>query len=117
MKLFVYGTLKKGEYNHKCLENSTYVDDAMLEGYTLYDTGYGYPAAVEKKSSRIMGEVYELSKEDYKYIRSMELGAGYSEIDLGDFIIYTYPKERIKHLCNAKEIGQRWGRKHNAKVF
>ena len=117
MKLFVYGTLKKGEYNHSYLKHSKYIDEAMLSGYTLYNTGYGYPAAVEKEGGHITGEVYEVSDQEYKYIRSMELGAGYNEEDLGDFIIYTYPKERIKHLCNAKEIGQRWGRKHNAKVF
>ena len=117
MKIFVYGTLKQGEYNHKCLKNSTYIDDAMLKGFTLYDTGYGYPAAVEEEYSCITGEVYEVSEQDYKYIRSMELGAGYDEIDLGEFIIYTFPKERIKHLYNAKKIGKSWGWKDNAKIF
>jgi len=110
MKLFVYGTLKRGEYNHHCLSNSTYISDAKVEGFTLYDTGYGYPAAVEKEHSCITGEIYETSKEDFRCIRSMEFGAGYDSIDLGEFIIYTFPKERIKHLYNAKEIGRAWGK-------
>ena len=117
MKLFVYGTLKKGFYNHGWLKDSKFLCEASICGYTLYDTGYGYPAAVEEDYSCIAGEIYELSKEDYKYIRSMELGAGYDEIDLGDFIIYTYPKERMKHLYNAKEIGKYWGWKSDAKIF
>ncbi|MGN1033026.1 MAG: gamma-glutamylcyclotransferase, partial [Intestinibacter sp.] len=43
LKLFVYGTLMKGEHNHHFMKNTCVVGDAVASGYTLYDTGYGYP--------------------------------------------------------------------------
>ena len=62
-KVFTYGTLMKGQRNHFYVENSTYLGDAVLDGYGLYDTGYGYPAAVMLPDSRVYGEIYEVDGE------------------------------------------------------
>jgi gamma-glutamylaminecyclotransferase len=61
MKVFVYGSLKKGFYNHGLLSESTFIDNAMtLPKYTMYDLG-GYPAIVEMGDTPIFGEVYEVN--------------------------------------------------------
>lgn len=59
--VFVYGTLKKGQPRHEILidGNAEFVDEAVLEGYEMYDTGY-YPGIVEGKGV-IYGEVYKVS--------------------------------------------------------
>ncbi len=62
-RVFTYGTLMKGQRNHFYVADSTYLGDAILEGYGLYDTGYDYPAAVAMADSRVYGEVYEVNEE------------------------------------------------------
>jgi gamma-glutamylcyclotransferase (GGCT)/AIG2-like uncharacterized protein YtfP len=64
MKVFVYGTLKKGFHNHRCLEGATFVKEAVLNfPVRMYDTG-GFPiilpASENKPGYFPTGEVYEL---------------------------------------------------------
>jgi len=109
MKLFVYGTLKKGFYNYGWLKDSKFLSDYTIPDFTLYDTGYGYPAAAEKENHIVEGELYEIDSETYKNIRSMEIGAGYEEQTLlGDIKLFIYTQNRIDTLYNKKEIGKRW---------
>ena len=61
-KVFTYGTLMNGQRNHHYVEDSTYLGDAVLEGYGLYDTGCGYPAAVMMQNRKVCGEVYEVDE-------------------------------------------------------
>lgn len=61
-KVFTYGTLMKGQRNHFYLADSEYLGEATLDGYVLYDTGYGYPAAVARQGSKIHGELYEVDE-------------------------------------------------------
>lgn len=62
MKIFVYGSLMKGEGNHSLLDNeySTYIGKAVTKrGFTLYDLG-GFPGMVEKGNDAIVGEIYDI---------------------------------------------------------
>ena len=61
-KVFTYGTLMQDQRNHFYVEDSTYLGDAVLDGYGLYDTGYGYPAAVRMQDHKVYGEVYEVDE-------------------------------------------------------
>ncbi|MDY2735636.1 gamma-glutamylcyclotransferase family protein [Intestinibacter sp.] len=72
LKLFVYGTLMKNESNHYFMENACVVCDAVASGYTLYDTGYGYPAVKHSLEGDVSGELYLISKKDLKYIDQLE---------------------------------------------
>lgn len=60
-KLFVYGTLKQGYYNHRCLKGAKYLCDATLERSRIYNVG-AYPALVRTHddSDFVIGELYEI---------------------------------------------------------
>lgn len=60
-RLFVYGTLMKGQRAHDLLENSKYLGKATLKGYRKMDLIY-YPGIVKEKNSIVEGEVYEVDE-------------------------------------------------------
>ena len=58
--LFIYGTLKRGERNHRLLVGASFVGEAVTEPrYRLHDCG-AHPALVEDETNgrAIRGEVY-----------------------------------------------------------
>lgn len=63
MKLFVYGTLKRGfPANHR-LNGCTYLRDATIFGYSMYNIGR-YPGIVPgSESASIEGELYDVPEE------------------------------------------------------
>lgn len=68
--VFVYGTLMRGESNHGYLQNSSCLGKATIEGYDMYDVGH-YPAIVAG-DSLIIGELYQVPKEDMPSIDMLE---------------------------------------------
>lgn len=69
-KVFVYGTLMNGEYNHYYLQNSTCLGFATIQGYDMYDLG-SYPAIVPG-GNPIIGELYQVPVEDMSVIDMLE---------------------------------------------
>ena len=69
-RLFVYGTLMRGEFNHHYLSNSHYVDSATIKGYDMYSLG-SFPA-ITMGDNLIIGELYEVSQEDMQLIDELE---------------------------------------------
>ena len=69
-KVFVYGTLMKGETNHHYLENSTFLGMATIEGYDMYDMGW-YPAIIDG-DNLIIGELYQVPTNDMPSIDMLE---------------------------------------------
>ena len=82
-KVFVYGTLMKGETNHGFLRNSTFLAKTAIEGYDMYDCGW-YPAIVAG-DGLIIGELYSVPLEDIPSIDSLE----------GEGSLYVKKCERI----------------------
>lgn len=78
MKVFVYGTLKKGYHNHRLLKEAEYLGEAELKGYKIYDLPYGYPCIMksEKNEVSVKGEVYLIN--DYILDR-LDLLEGYRD--------------------------------------
>lgn len=62
MLLFVYGTLKRGERNHRLLADQRFVGAAATApGYRLFDLG-PYPAmAADADSGPVRGELFSVS--------------------------------------------------------
>lgn len=60
MLLFVYGTLRLGEVNHRQLAGALFrAVVATAPAYELVDMG-GYPALLEGGSTAVRGELYEI---------------------------------------------------------
>jgi len=83
----VYGSLKKGKYNHSILEDQKFVGTTTVKG-TLYRVS-SYPALVEGGDTEYPSEVYEVEDEMYERIKKMELGAGYKEVEVACNILET----------------------------
>lgn len=69
-KVFVYGTLMRGETNHGRLEGSAFIGPGIVEGYDMYDVGW-YPAIVSG-NNLIVGELYEVPLTRMPDIDSLE---------------------------------------------
>lgn len=64
MKVFVYGTLKKGRENHRWLRGSSFIQEDTLKGASMYSLT-AFPAVVfDDKNSVVKGEVYEVENLD-----------------------------------------------------
>ena len=63
MYVFVYGSLKMGGYNHHYLQDSKFIEHFDLPGYSLHDTGYGFPCIVKDKLESVWGEIYKIDQE------------------------------------------------------
>ncbi len=62
MRLFVYGTLKRGGCNHRHLHGQRFIAEASTQArYRLFDLG-GYPGMVldETEGRSIEGEIWEV---------------------------------------------------------
>lgn len=60
MRLFVYGTLRRGEPGHALLGAARLLGEAVTEpAFTLVDMGE-YPAIVEGGDTAVVGELYEV---------------------------------------------------------
>lgn len=98
----VYGSLKRGKYNHTLIENCTFLGDTTIKG-TLYSLG-SYPAIIEDGDNEYPAEVYEVPDEIYERVRRMELGAGYKEVIVDGNIVY-YADEKLREYClNSNRI-------------
>lgn len=69
-KVFVYGTLMRGEANEHYLEDSICLGPATIEGYDMYNVGW-FPAIVPG-DSLIVGELYQVPLRDIPAIDMLE---------------------------------------------
>ena len=71
--LFVYGSLMKGRYNHDAyMGRAVYLGRASIRGFALYDLGYFPGILHDSRDSRVYGELYEVSGEDFERICQLE---------------------------------------------
>jgi len=71
-QVFVYGTLRRRSHNHRLLESSKFVGNAMTEKkYAMFASGIPY--VTERLSEiEIVGEVYEVDAETLKRLDRLE---------------------------------------------
>ncbi len=64
MKVFVYGTLKRGYGNGKRLlePTSTFISEHIIDGYKLLDSGF--PVAAPSPNSKVKGEIWDIGDSD-----------------------------------------------------
>ena len=61
-RIFVYGTLMKGERAHGIISGSRFLGNYRLAEYAMYDLG-SYPGIKETIGESVVGEVYEITQE------------------------------------------------------
>lgn len=107
--IFVYGSLRKGEYNYEYFKGRfgsqfNYLDTLTIDNYDLYSLG-SYPG-IKKGKGELIVDVIECSEEVKAGIDSMELGANYSINNVthgkytGDIYIYegnVNETKKVKH--------------------
>lgn len=103
-RLIVYGSLRKGAYNFQRFvdyyseENIRYEKTLVIEGYLLYDLGYGYPCAIQtgNPDHKITVDILNVSDLCFEALNAMEIGAGYKptviEVDNEKAIIYVFKR-------------------------
>lgn len=94
MKLFVYGTLLRGESNHHVIEGATLLFEGIRIQAKMYDTNNGYPAIELDNGATIVGEVYEIH--EHHMWSSLDALEGYTGNPLTDM----YSKEIVKVETN-----------------
>lgn len=107
MLIACYGSLKKGYYNHEILgEDAKFLGNAEVMA-VMYSNG-SYPKLYRSNSDKRFFhdlarehtiEVYDINKDAFKDIFSMEVGAGYRleevETPYGEAGIYYMPHEHF----------------------
>ena len=84
-KVFVYGSLKKGYFNHNILKDSEFICKAitMDKNYDMIDLG-SFPAMVNSGCYNIHGEVYRVNKNTLSYLDAIESnGSFYTREEIG----------------------------------
>jgi gamma-glutamylaminecyclotransferase len=72
MNVFVYGTLMKGYGNHRLVENETWLGDALLKDFGLYNVTQYYPGIIKQRGSSVRGEVYDVSEKTLEKLDILE---------------------------------------------
>ena len=98
MKIAVYGSLRKGEFNFEvfqlCFSGKVeFLGTTTLHGYDLYSLG-SFPAAVVG-SNDIVVDLLDVDARVFSVIQEMEFSAGYYEdsveIEGENYGIFLYP--------------------------
>lgn len=70
--VFVYGTLRRGEGNHRLLVDARFVRETRtVPAFTLCDLG-AYPALLEGGGTSVLGEVYEVTRAELAALDRLE---------------------------------------------
>ncbi|CAH0541608.1 gamma-glutamylcyclotransferase family protein [Vibrio marisflavi] len=108
--VFVYGTLRKGEYNHHYISRAEFIGVfTTLANYSMYDLGE-YPAILTKGGTAIIGEVYAVSEQELKLLDKLEsVPLEYRrekiETPYGEAWLYLYQDEA---LSEGKIVSGDW---------
>lgn len=70
-RVAVYGTLKRGGYNHSLMGSARFLGEEQMSQITLYDLG-PYPGAKQEESEGVTVEVFEISEEDLERLDVLE---------------------------------------------
>jgi len=111
MKVFVYGTLKRGHSNSILLANATFLGEcATSPEYTMYSYG-AFPAVVNHGNTPVKGEVYEVNQEVMEDLDRLEGHPRWYVREIiktpfGDAWIYLMPEHRLENGAEVVELGE-----------
>jgi gamma-glutamylcyclotransferase (GGCT)/AIG2-like uncharacterized protein YtfP len=96
--VFVYGTLRRNEPNHRLLQGAELVAEQAWTNGEMYDTGLGYPALKDSENGNVFGEMYLVSDEQLRLLDELE---GHREGAADN--LYDRKKQVINHDCGETE--------------
>lgn len=114
----VYGSLRKGLYNHRLLEEADYLGEFKSEPiFNLYSLG-GFPGLKEGGNTSVVMEVYAVTDREARNVDSLEgyepgqVATFYDKIPIntpfGEASVYTYvrniPEDRLVKSGDWKEF-------------
>jgi gamma-glutamylaminecyclotransferase len=101
-RVFVYGTLMKGEHHHEVLKEASFVGLSETEPrFELVQIEY-YPALLSGGTTRIIGEIYEVDDATLAKLDELEEVPGYFVRELmkladgSEAHVYLMPRERAE---------------------
>ena len=116
MRLFVYGTLKRGGSNHAQLAGQKFLGEARTaHGYTLYSLG-SYPGLIADATDRegVIGEVWQVTPIALARLDAFE-GLPEGLYTRGPVSLLTpFANEKVetyfyaRPLAGAKKLGSLW---------
>lgn len=99
-KVFVYGTLKRGQSNHSLLEDSKFLGEYSAKDMHIINTN-NYPYAYEEEGLQAIGELYEVNKKTMEALDTLE---GYPS--------HYYRKEvtvqPFRHILDESKAEKAW---------
>lgn len=100
MKVFVYGSLKKGFHNHSLIKDCEFLGDGRLEGATMYKMGsVPYPSIKLGTEDYVFGEIYEVDTVTLYQLDRLE---GYTG-KYGDHNLYNRMLCSVRNLVTSEE--------------
>ncbi|MBY0406536.1 MAG: gamma-glutamylcyclotransferase [Rickettsiales bacterium] len=100
MKIFAYGTLKKGGVLHKHMEGARYIKKRKIHGYVLYlapDETYPLLYHTGDKKDVVIGELWQINEKIKRKLDTYEEGYVLKKLLKSPILTY-YPNYDIKHL-------------------
>lgn len=76
VKVAVYGSLRRDQYNYRFMKSAKAIDTLTVDGYIMLSFG-DYPAVIPARGNSILCDIIEVDKFDWKRISKMEKSAGY----------------------------------------
>ena len=113
MKLFVYGTLKKGFRLHYYLGDAKFIKKTELKGYDMYKVncmGLTFPYIVQGNGT-VKGELYEVSEKVFKRIEKMEKQGGLKKQKLNGiyfFVLNEKYRKQVEEVTRGKIESGEW---------
>lgn len=101
MLIAVYGTLRRGDGNHRYLRGQKLLSTERVEGFEMFNLGGSYPY-IARGGDDITVELYDVTEDVLAPIENMERGAGYqmckvkTTLGLAD-IFYMEEKTHAKY--------------------
>lgn len=106
MLVAVYGTLKRGKWNHHRLGNSPFVQEDRIHGYKLYNAGF--PVAVPAVASSAV-EVFDIG-DDMEVLESLDMLEGYRGEGKDNFYDRVVVQTRSGLTASVYVAGTGWRR-------
>jgi len=98
-KIFVYGSLKSGFFNHYLLAGAEFKGAGKIEGLSLWNYYNMYPIAAPKNKAEVLGEFYTVNEETFEHIVWLEVNSGYDACTIdGETYFFRMDGRRQIHI-------------------